>query len=170
MSYRDLKRADLDKVITYNPETGEFHRLGWFGRRGGFVSFDPPRLSASKTVLGYIQLNVLGQHVLGHRLAWFMTYGEWPEVIDHINGDPADNRISNLRNCSQGENVQNIRQPYSRNTSGLLGVSFDKAHGKFAAGISVNGKRRALGRFDTAEEAHQRYVEAKRELHPFGTM
>lgn len=160
----------IKQLVSYDPATGRFYRLGWryHGRR--FFAFDESREVAGTNGHGYVQLRLEGETVLGHRLAWFMVHGEWPDTIDHINGNKADNRIANLRNCTQADNCQNIRAPKSHNSTGFLGVSFDKGRGKFVAAFGIGGKRKVIGRFDSAEEAHQRYLEAKREHHAFATV
>lgn len=58
-----------------------------------------------------------------HRIIWQMFHGDIPEgmVIDHINGDPWDNRITNLRLVTQKQNVQNAKKS-KRNTSGATGI------------------------------------------------
>lgn len=66
-------------------------------------------------------------------------------TVDHINHNTLDNRKSNLRICSRFENNQNK----TNNTSGCVGVVWDKSRGKWKA--SISGKH--LGRFDTLEEA-----------------
>ena len=84
--------------------------------------------------------------------------------IDHINGNKLDNRKSNLRICTASENARN-RGKQRNNTSGYKGVCYDKARQKWKAEIKANGVRRMLGRFNTAEDAHQAYVNAAKELH-----
>jgi hypothetical protein len=54
--------------------------------------------------------------------------------------------------------------------TGVLGVSFDSSRSKYCAYITVNGRRKNLGRFQTAEEAGAAYLSAKRELHPGNTL
>ena len=81
-------------------------------------------------------------------------------LVDHINGNPLDNRRENLRVCSQQENSCN-RGKNSNNKSGYKGVSWNKQCEKWRA--AINGKH--IGIFDTPEEAHQAYCEAARELH-----
>jgi len=101
-----------------------------------------------------------------HRLAWFYVHGSWPNKIDHINGDPTDNRIVNLRDVTSQINSQNIRKSQPYNSTGMLGVAVDKSRNCFKSEIRLpDGKKKFLGRFKTAEEAHNAYVYAKRIYH-----
>jgi hypothetical protein len=71
---------------------------------------------------GYISIRLFKKGYLAHRLAWAMHYGVWPtQLIDHINGDSSDNRIVNLRQTTQSENMRNKRIR-ADNTSGYVGV------------------------------------------------
>lgn len=106
-----------------------------------------------------------------HRLAWLYVHGEHPEnQIDHINGDPSDNRISNLRKATQLENAQNRRRPQKNNEHGSLGITYDSRKKLWRARIGVNGKRKYIGKYKSQEEAAQAYIEAKRLLHLFNTL
>jgi len=116
---------------------------------------------------GYSQIQIDGHLVQTHRLVWYYCYGHWPVgVIDHINGDRNDNRISNLRDTTASGNNQNRRTAIHNKSTGLLGASFVKRKGKYQAQIKINGKQFGLGLYKTAEEAHQVYLKAKREYHP----
>lgn len=84
---------------------------------------------------------------------------------DHINGITLDNRIENLRVCTSAENNRN-RRISRNNTSGFLGVSYDKKANKWRAQIEVNGVNKRLGVFDTPEEAYIVYCRAA--VHYFG--
>lgn len=119
---------------------------------------------------GYITIRVRGVGYRAHRIAWLLANGIWPEGdIDHINGDRLDNRLANLRVVSRQGNQQNMRRaPSSNKSTGLLGVS--KSGPKFRANIRIDGSRKYLGTFDTAEAAHACYVAAKRLLHPTCTL
>lgn len=86
------------------------------------------------------------------------------EQVDHINGDPLDNRRSNLRLATHAENQRN-KGRYSNNTSGYKGVSWAKKENKWQAQISFNGKVKYLGYFATAEDAYESYCKAAKELH-----
>lgn len=84
-------------------------------------------------------------------------------MIDHINGDPSDNRVENLRLADKRLNAENQRRARADNAIGVLGVM---AHGnKFRAQIRTGGRTIYLGLFLTSDEAYAAYVEAKRRLH-----
>lgn len=145
-------RARLD----YNPETGA---LVWKKCRD---STKIGKESKSLDVSGYVQVNIAGTLVKGHRLAWYIYHGAWPDGhIDHINGVRNDNRIANLRVVTNAINCQNKR--VDTNKHGLMGVYFQSG---WRAKINVNRQQIHLGKFATAEEAHAAYVEAKRKYHP----
>lgn len=82
------------------------------------------------------------------------------QVIDHLNGDTLDNRKSNLRVCTQRENMCN--QMFHR--SGKLVGAQRRDNGKFASRIKIDGKYLVLGTFNTEFEAHQAYLDAYNEL------
>lgn len=104
-----------------------------------------------------------------HRLAWLIVHGRWPAAqLDHINGDRADNRLQNLREASDAENLQNLHSAHKDSSTKLLGVT--KNHRRWMAMISLQGSRNYLGTFDTPEEAHAAYLAAKAQLHPFSTL
>jgi hypothetical protein len=115
--------------------------------------------------LGYTALCVRGSVIYAHRAAWLYVHGEHPKhAIDHINGDRSDNRIANLRDVPQAINGQNIRTAHIDNSTGLLGVSLEKASGRYMAKVSVRGVTWNK-RYDTAEEAHAAYLKHKRAMH-----
>jgi len=120
--------------------------------------------SISKTN-GYIYISFLlgGKHRKfgAHRLAWLYVYGEFPkEQLDHINHDRLDNRISNLREVTQRENLRNRSMP-KNNTSGYNGVHFRKDTKKYQAKVKVDGRTIHLGYFKKAEDAGQAAKEAR---------
>jgi hypothetical protein len=98
-----------------------------------------------------------------HRIAWLITYGEWPpDDIDHRNGKCDDNRLSNLRRANYSQNRTNS-QPPRTNTSGSKGVSLDR--GKWIAKITIDSKRVYLGRYNTAAEAAEAYKAESQKRH-----
>lgn len=156
---RDL----VSEYVAYNPETGAFTCLkASAARKAG----DKVGVVCGR----YLQVGVCGKKLRGHQLAWFLVYGRMPKTIDHINGDGLDNRLCNLREVTQQQNIHNHRKPPSHNTTGFLGVSYYKAGRKFSAHINLDGKKIHLGYFDDPEAAHQKYLTAKRTLHPTCTI
>lgn len=154
----------LRELIGYDPATGIFTRLvstssnARAGTEAGTTRRD-----------GYREVKIAGRPYLSHRLAWLHFYGVWPEgELDHINGDPSDNRIANLRPATRGENMQNLRGANRNNLSGMLGVTTDRRG--WRANIKLGDRRVNLGTFDTPQEAHAAYRGAKRVLHPFGEL
>lgn len=122
---------------------------------------------------GYVVVQQGDDEVYEHRLVWQAAHGAIPNAqhIDHINGVKHDNRLENLRLASSAENQQNRRAAQKNNkSSGLLGAYFHKASGKWASRIRAYGVDHNLGYHATAQAAHAVYLEAKRRLHPFGTL
>ena len=107
---------------------------------------------------GYIVVRFGGITYKAHRLIYQHHYGECPPIIDHINRDPSDNRIENLRPATNSESQANRR---SLNPSGFKCVR--ERGGRFVAEIKLRGKLKHLGIFDTPEEASVAYMNAARQ-------
>jgi hypothetical protein len=107
---------------------------------------------------GYWKLGVMRKEYRVHRVIYEMHHGPIPEGmdIDHIDRNRSNNRIENLRVVTRSQNIEN------KNTRGCY---YQKERNKWSASIKVNGKRKFLGRYDTEQEAHQVYVEAKEKYH-----
>ncbi len=91
-----------------------------------------------------------------HQLIWFIEKNEWVNLIDHIDGDGSNNRITNLRVATTRENSQNLK----RHRNGfLVGATFHKWSGRWRSLIRENGYQTHLGYFNTEQEAHNRYVQ-----------
>lgn len=156
----------LKEALHYDPETGVFTWLNC-GKRTDLVGTQAGSVGSH----GHLTIKVDGLRYAAHRLAFFYMSGHWPTaLVDHKDGDPANNRWVNLRDASHSVNQQNQRTATSRNLwTTYLGVHFHKASGKYEANITVSkdGKKRKvyLGLHKTPEEAHAAYLAAKRIHH-----
>jgi hypothetical protein len=153
----DLTQESLMELLDYNPETGIFtwknptrYHLRLTGKPAGQISH------------GYLLIQIHGLKYKAHRLAWLYIYSEWPLIVDHINRNPSDNRIKNLRRCTQSENIRNHSK--KQNKSGLpVGVR-KAASGRFHARITFEKRQIALGSFETFEDASFAYLKARTEM------
>ena len=160
-----LTAARLRELLHYDPDTGIFT---WRVTRG---SARPGGIAGHPGSGGYLRVGIYGVGWQANRLAWLYMTGEHPmHEVDHINGVRVDNCWSNLRAATSSQNQQNMRRAMVHNSTGLLGVSYDKSRGAFLARIRVNGRLKHLGRFTHAQDAHAAYLAAKRDLHPYGTL
>jgi hypothetical protein len=161
MTRPELTAEKLRELLHYDPESGLFTRIVQRGYR-----FKSGEIAGRVNGRGYSDITISGRIFPAHRLVWLYFYGAWPTgEIDHIDGDRLNNRIKNLRDVSRSVNQQNQRLARSDNKStGLLGVT--RRHDKgFQVQIGINGRRRYIGTYATAELAHNAYLVAKRQLH-----
>jgi hypothetical protein len=98
-----------------------------------------------------------------HHVVWFFEYGRWPKSpLDHIDGNKVNNHYSNLRECSNRENIQFFK--FNGGTSKFMGVFFDKTKKKFRAQIVDKNKNKFLGNFACEIEAARAYDKALVEM------
>lgn len=152
-----VTQEQLKASLHYDPDTGEFTWLrSTNSRRAG------ERAGTSRG--GRIIIAIKRIKYRAHRLAFLYMTGEWPEHdVDHINGQPEDNRWINLRDVTHRTNIENQRTARADSSTGVLGVTWYS--GKYVARITVHGVKRHLGRFADIAEAEQAYLTAKRGLH-----
>ena len=102
---------------------------------------------------GYRRVKVDQIFYYAHRLIWLYVTGEMPpEEIDHIDGNPSNNRIGNLRAVDRRTNCLNVAKPI-HNTSGICGVYLDKRDNKWNSRIQVDSVTIHLGRFNNIFDA-----------------
>lgn len=137
---------NIKSVLNYEKETGVFTWAVYRNHKalkGGI----PGRLDRD----GYLMITVFKKEYSASRLAWAFVNGKFPdEQIDHINGNKLDNRIENLRACTQAQNQQN---------KASVGVSFNKSNNKWQAQIKKERKNYYIGCFadkDAAIEAYRK--------------
>lgn len=104
---------------------------------------------------GYMCVSVLAKSIYIHRVIFLMFHGYLPKYIDHIDGNPSNNKIENLREATQSQNMANSSRT---NKKKLKGTTFCKKQKKWISAIMINYKRIHIGYFKTELEAHNAYT------------
>ena len=158
-----LTAERLREVLHYEPESGAFTWLVTLSNRAPAGS----KAGAHNKYTKYTSISIQGKLHRAHRLAWLYVTGAWPDrFVDHINGERSDNRWANLRQANGSLNQQNLRASRGDTCSGLLGVyQTDKKSHPWRASITVDGKDRHIGNFETKDEAYCAYLKTKRAMH-----
>ena len=134
------------QLIHYDKETGKFSRDG--------------KNIGRECKQGYVRININRSQHQAHRIAYLLTYNEWPEVVDHINNDRSDNRIKNLRAATRKNNAAN-RKPRRGARSKYKGVGWRPDRKKWIAECC----KKRIGSFDTEKDAAKAYDKAAKKIH-----
>ena len=159
-----LSAAMVRRALDYDPKTG----LLFWRRRDDVLPRVNKRLAGKPAgcrdgQYGYISVRLYDRLYQAHRLIWVIVTGEWPkDILDHIDGNPANNAWTNLRQATRAENNRNKA---TTRKNRLKGAHFDPRSGKWYCQIMLRKKNHVLGPFRTEEQAHQAYVEAAKRLH-----
>jgi hypothetical protein len=129
-------------------------KLFWKINKGKALAGD---MAGTKARNNRIYVSVDGKKLLVHRIIWFFHHGECPQFLDHIDGNPLNNYIKNLRPATKSQNAMN-RKVRSDSLTGVKGIM--KKGKKFGASIYLNNKPVYLGTFETAELAKAAYAQA----------
>lgn len=169
----------LRQLLRYEPETG---KLFWKERTAAQMNCIDDRgptwaanqwnsKNSGKEAFtasdrrGYMHGKVRGTKYQAHRVIWKLVYGEDPEFIDHINGVQGDNRLSNLRNCTNEENSRNYAKKIA-GSSQYRGVCWVKRDHAWAARISAGNLGKInIGYFPNEIDAARAYDQKAMELH-----
>ena len=168
MARNSLPHIDyVRECLDYNPNTGEFHwrerPLEHFRNNQAHSCWNTKyaeRPAGGYNTFGHVYIRLV--HLFAaHRLAWLLFHGEpIPDVIDHVDHNPANNRIRNLRAATHSDNMANSVLS-ANNTTGHKGIKIIK--NRFVVQIMHLGVRRRLGTFSTIEEAAEaRRIAAER--------
>lgn len=154
----------VKEMIAYEAESGAFTWL--CNRKGRWARVGAPAGGARPD--GYVRIGIDGKSEYAHRLAWQMAVGPIPKgmEIDHIDHDPSNNRLSNLRLVTSSGNRRN-RSRDSRNTSGVNGVYWAPHANAWCVQLRVDRKVHHIGYFKDLDEAAlvRKRVEAEHKFH-----
>lgn len=151
---------DVSSLFSYDPENGV---LRWKNGRGRVRSGD---VAGNICPRGYVVVTVDKKLYRGHRIAWAIAYGCWPNKdldVDHINGKNGDNRLCNLRLATRAQNLSNVRKARSK-VSGAKGVYWSPNNKKWRVRIMKNGNVHELGLFSCLGVASKTRQQAALEL------
>lgn len=151
----------LREFLDYDRETGIFTWKVMLSNRR------KPGDRAGNYTHGYVEIGIGGRSYRAHRLAWLFVYGEWPTgMLDHIDGDRANNAIMNLRDVTNQTNAQNRHEvSSSKVTSQYLGVTWNAANQCWMAQIGIDGKNLYVGQYATEHDAYIAYLHTKKLCH-----
>lgn len=166
-----MNTAYLHECFCYDEITGE---LTWRVRprehfRGGagwhnFNNQFANRKAGAASKTGHIEIKINGKCYKAARIIWAMQTGQFAlGVVDHIDGDPTNNRMSNLRLATPAQNARN-RTHKSTNSSGVTGVTWHPQQHKWWARVTLNGKTHSLGLHKSIDDAAAIVYKAKRQM------
>jgi hypothetical protein len=112
----------------------------------------------------YLSLNYKNHTYTVHRLIFLYHHGYLPPILDHIDGNPMNNRIENLRPATKNQNGYNMKIR-SNNTTGYKGVYWRNREQRYLAACSVEGKKIELGYFKILEDAVKAVKEFREKHH-----
>lgn len=154
-----ITHKELTSSLNYNPETGIFT----WKIASGSASIGKVAGFKTNSQADYLSIRINGKSYLCHRLAWFYMKGCWPKgLIDHINGVKNDNRISNLREVTRGQNKTNS---VSSSNTGIKGVHLLKGKNTYKVMFKLKGKSICLGYTDDIELAELMSIAFREKYH-----
>lgn len=165
MAKADLTAQRLRELLDYNDSTGVFT---WRATRKGHVKVGDSAGYFRKD--RYVIIGLDGKTYLGHRLAWLYMHDTWPSMyIDHIDGNPTNNKIENLRDVDPTTNGQNRRVLIRKTLTGFLGVD-EYRPGIWGVRLKVNGKIVKLSGLASKDAAEECSVALRKILQPGCTL
>jgi hypothetical protein len=149
MTREEKIKLAIEKGITCNPKTGEV-----FGMKGCVIGSVDNR-NRCKFAIQHQKRNY---YIMTHQFIWYWVNNQVVDCIDHIDRNPSNNSISNLRSISQQKNLLN------RDFKGYTRIKRKNGY-KLRVGIVVDGEWKYIGLYDNEVEAHNAYLNAKKIYH-----
>lgn len=158
---RQISFESASNAVAYDPETGLFTRVGFSPDEKRNTRPDVIGAPAGHTLKsGYVNISIANKTYFAHRLAFLLMTGKMPPSgVDHIDGNPSNNKWDNLRLCNQSQNLAN-RGANRTSRTGVKGATWCASTSKWRVKIMVNYKTIHVGRFKTLEEAAKAYATA----------
>lgn len=169
----ELTQEIVRELLDYDPETGllfwkrrkeHWFKNGRYSKKRNAAIWNAKYAGTEASTLntmGYKSISIFKKRYYAHRIAWIYTHGNFPTLfLDHINGNPKDNRLINLREVDNQRNHTNMKRDF-RNKSGVTGITWNKEKHKWEANIYSNGKNTFLGYSDSIEELKVKRKEAE---------
>jgi hypothetical protein len=153
-----LQYDPLTGIFTWKLRPGNERTINSWNARYAGKEAGTIREINKDTGLSYNFINLDGKICRAHRLAWLYEYGVFPRLVDHIDGDGLNNRLSNLQELSSSNNIRKAKLAIT-NTSGFKGVSYRKDTGRWTARAKIGSKYQSLGCFDNREDAFEAYCD-----------
>ena len=147
---KELPLQRIYELLKYDEESGN---LLWKTDR---LNTKAGKVAGCLNTAGYVQVYLDNVPYYAHRIIYALSFSQKAfEFIDHVDGNRSNNRLNNLREVSSAANAQNNK---------VRGTTLSR-YG-WCSSITTNYQQKHLGYFDTEEEAHQAYLEAKKIYHP----
>lgn len=143
-----LSTVDLHSLFEY--KDGELY---WKTPAGGNGCVKVGSKAGTTHKNGYKSVKIKDVMVKNHRVIFMMFHGYLPDIVDHIDGNPSNNRIENLREATSSQNLYNSKK--HKGKDGVKGVCWHKIKNKWIASCSVNGSLKHVGYFENKEDAEQ---------------
>jgi hypothetical protein len=147
MAHQIISHQQLKEIFNY--KDGNLYKKNKNNKKAG-----------SKNIIPYDKTLVLGTRYYIHRLIFLYHYGFFPQFVDHIDGNPTNNKIENLREANSSQNMKNQKIPKD-NTSGVKNVCWHKKAKKWCVQLRLNGKKFHIGLFQDLELAELIAIEAR---------
>jgi hypothetical protein len=147
MNWKEIFKYNSNGSLTRIYSNNQHSKVGWINSSG------------------YHQVEVFGKNFMLHRIIYEIHNETIPlgMQIDHIDGNPLNNKIENLRLCNQVQNRQNSKLS-KNNTTGYRGI-IKTPSGKYQARLTIDGKKLYLGLFNTPKEAFNCVEQKRKELY-----